>query len=528
MHQCLAIPEILAAVFQHFRDMEDREEGSAILARLAVTCKSFKEPALDALWYRLPSFHRLIGCLPPDAIDKQRGGRFPRYHRLTRRLGPNDFDRIQSYASRVKILLGLDQPELLDPILLPVLLSQNPNPGPLLSTLRSLNISIDLFNHQAFYPRLVVGPTLKAITLFTHAALGASMVDYPWDNVQKVLMTHPIALESFKIHASTSNIIPFSDSPPVLVELIHSFKHIKVLDVPTFCAGYSTFSHLASLPELQELSISGIGAELALLVDVPFPNLRKLQLRIQHLIFCETFFQFPRFQQLQSLKIVRNADVGPTWNIAQFFLHFRTGQALPALTSLDIRIPFKHYRPPRTSNLASPISLQTLEPLFTIVNLTTLRINVDTPFNLNLSDLVKIGTAWPHLRVLELQDRMIHSVPNVALADLIPFLSSCPNLEELALRVNALQEIPSFAQLGEIVPHCRLRKFNYCRSPIKEPRQVAAFLAYLLPNISELDAERVFNAQGDLVDFTEDPTELLYVKRWEEVQGIMKPLLADD
>ncbi|GLB44545.1 hypothetical protein LshimejAT787_1701720 [Lyophyllum shimeji] len=496
VQRCLAIPEILAAIFQHIL-LAENEGGSQTLARLAVTCKQFKEPALDALWYRLQSFNRLIGCLPSDVLSKQRGGRFPRYYRLMRKLEPRDFERLCYYATKVHVLLGLDRPSEIDPVLFPVLLTRNPNSGPLLPKLTSVTIAMKHFRHQAFFPRLVISPRLTSITLTMcmHPEEGHSMVNFPWGNVQKVLAEHPLALKSFKLDAKYLGIdetLMTSGAPPALIELVNTFKHLRVLDAPVFEADHLMLSHLASLTDLRELSISANGANLAifddnpvLLVDVPFPGLRKLLLQIDDLAPCETVFHFPRFPQLQSLTILRS-ESGRTWNLNRFFLRFRKGQSLPHLTSLDIRIPFKHRRAPNPNNLTSPITFQTFEPLLSIVNLDTLRISVDCAFDLNVDELVKMGSAWPRLRVLELQDRTIQSTPPVTLAGLIPLLASCPNLEELALRVDAFQSIPDFAQLGTFVPHTQLRKFNYCRSPIREPRHVAAFLAFLLPDLSSL------------------------------------------
>jgi F-box-like len=60
-HRCLEIEEILCNVFKTI-------ESSNSLAALARTCKSFTNPALDLLWYRLWSLEPLLKTLPSTAF----------------------------------------------------------------------------------------------------------------------------------------------------------------------------------------------------------------------------------------------------------------------------------------------------------------------------------------------------------------------------------------------------------------------------------------------------------------------------
>ena len=59
MHHALEIQEILSNIFGHF----SRSESSHLLA-LAITCRAFKEPALDVLWADLDNLSPLVRCLP--------------------------------------------------------------------------------------------------------------------------------------------------------------------------------------------------------------------------------------------------------------------------------------------------------------------------------------------------------------------------------------------------------------------------------------------------------------------------------
>lgn len=56
MHQALRLTEIIDQISWH----TDRDS----LPDLALTCRTFEGPALDALWRNLPSLEPLINCIP--------------------------------------------------------------------------------------------------------------------------------------------------------------------------------------------------------------------------------------------------------------------------------------------------------------------------------------------------------------------------------------------------------------------------------------------------------------------------------
>jgi hypothetical protein len=68
MHRCLDVQEIILIIFHLTTTKRD-------LAALAVTCKTFRDPALEILWSELNEFSPLARCLPNDIwkeeIDSQ-------------------------------------------------------------------------------------------------------------------------------------------------------------------------------------------------------------------------------------------------------------------------------------------------------------------------------------------------------------------------------------------------------------------------------------------------------------------------
>jgi hypothetical protein len=64
MHICLQIAEILTKIFASY---DDDKESIKALYSLTLVCKTFHEPALDALWRFQRSFVTLLKMFPKDA-----------------------------------------------------------------------------------------------------------------------------------------------------------------------------------------------------------------------------------------------------------------------------------------------------------------------------------------------------------------------------------------------------------------------------------------------------------------------------
>jgi hypothetical protein len=58
MEQVLRIPEVVRTICSNLNTASNR--------RMALTCRSFLEPALDELWRTLRSFQSLVDVLPSD------------------------------------------------------------------------------------------------------------------------------------------------------------------------------------------------------------------------------------------------------------------------------------------------------------------------------------------------------------------------------------------------------------------------------------------------------------------------------
>ena len=61
MHRCLAVYDVVLAIFDQLADDEDLSDAeAAVLAALAITCKAFQEPALDLLWRSMRALEPVV------------------------------------------------------------------------------------------------------------------------------------------------------------------------------------------------------------------------------------------------------------------------------------------------------------------------------------------------------------------------------------------------------------------------------------------------------------------------------------
>jgi hypothetical protein len=70
MHKCLTIQELVRLIIDFCIDGELKTDRHTLLA-IASTCRTFEEPALNRLWYKLESLQPLFKCLPQDAWERK-------------------------------------------------------------------------------------------------------------------------------------------------------------------------------------------------------------------------------------------------------------------------------------------------------------------------------------------------------------------------------------------------------------------------------------------------------------------------
>jgi hypothetical protein len=74
MHISLLATEILLHIFAIIHDDFGRDSRT-ILAALARTCRTFKEPALDMLWRNIDGLKPIVSCMPELAVVQTEEGK---------------------------------------------------------------------------------------------------------------------------------------------------------------------------------------------------------------------------------------------------------------------------------------------------------------------------------------------------------------------------------------------------------------------------------------------------------------------
>ncbi|KAF8549986.1 hypothetical protein OG21DRAFT_1500086 [Imleria badia] len=131
MHHALEIQEIVSNIFDHF---SDDNTAAPSLAALAITCRTFKEPALDVLWRTLDDLSALARCLPKTSRRLKCRGYIYTIHRP---LTQSEWDILRSYTRRIQSILYFGDGHALDKKSIKIL-SNPPSPGPLFPNLHTM------------------------------------------------------------------------------------------------------------------------------------------------------------------------------------------------------------------------------------------------------------------------------------------------------------------------------------------------------------------------------------------------------
>ncbi|KAG5353283.1 hypothetical protein C0989_008791 [Termitomyces sp. Mn162] len=522
--------------------------GSSTLVSVALTCQSFKEPALNTLWRVIPGLDPVVRCLPHDAVrtieeknDTPVGWRNFKGLRFDRNLQPKDYTRIRENAARVRVVcrprFGDARSYALDKLFLHILYSRQEVVGPILPRVQHAMLYVNDFEGHAVYPRLIIGPRLTSIDLVAFEKSKIKVVngveiipDGPWRTIKRVLEEATSPIERFKIdeYRTEDHWKLNTFAPHDLISLLRGFDSLRVLEALSLNIDHSTLLHFSVLPHLQELSVSLFTETITYVVghhkhcDHFFPSLKKMRLNTLSLEPCAELFKLPHaFEHLTAFEI--RGEAGTKWDLYSFFQGIRRNTSLSTnLTYLKLWIAFYPWDLPLNTQA---IDFATIAPLLSFPNLSAIHLEADCPVRLTNADLSKMGTAWPCLEVLNFPERTSRSCPQVTLTGLLPLLTACPSLRELTLRVDACEDVSSYADLGPIVPHRSLTDFCYCRSPIKDPGSVAAFLALAFSRLETIGDNWLYGLDGNLVGYPEDPVDQRYRILWAEVEKKLDQVL---
>ncbi|EIW83229.1 hypothetical protein CONPUDRAFT_136334 [Coniophora puteana RWD-64-598 SS2] len=255
MHRCLRILDVILQIV-HWID-DDRS-----LTRLARVCKLFQDPALDALYEEIDDFSNLVQCLPESALPVEPRG----YWGFQRELGPNDWEILSEYTSRVRSLhvlgdewylhaSGRYQNVLSSRCICRALSEKTICPGTLFPKLQMLRLS----RPDSVVLSMVRSMLLGSRLLHLHLLHPCGAFPEFYQEFPKLAEHYPF-LETLVIDLGhkdyLSQTLPDEldvEPTPELVVCVCQLKHLRVVDVGT--VNHRMLERFATLTRFDQLTI---------------------------------------------------------------------------------------------------------------------------------------------------------------------------------------------------------------------------------------------------------------------------------
>ncbi|KAK7006342.1 hypothetical protein R3P38DRAFT_2728621 [Favolaschia claudopus] len=478
MHKCLLVPELLRTILAHATAVEKptpeplpppttywpanlprRETKAANPVAIALTCRTFLEPALDIIWHGIPCVDVLEACLPPPAAQDS-----------------SSWERLHYYADRVREF-GLVNIKY-------TYLAQRNNSSILNRLVES---KIQLF------PNLITlcvqdKQILSVLDFFVAGKLKTIRLSSIYEYLDR--QSPPLArietlncpsLRFFSI--SSCNFSP--DEIVSLSKMIRHFTgvlHVHLDGRKEFPWSSDLIAHLSTLPSLQSISVAHATPDPSTL-RAGFPALQSFSF-----VFPDTGTFFRRLASIESTELSKISahihGVAPSEDRAPIQLALlKIRDRLQAAPAAEVDLQENgigiHSQP---NALETPII--SLEPLLDLHNLTSLTLRLHRLMEVDDALLQTMALAWPRLRKLSLSNCC--AGPNdakITLTGLLPLALHCRELEHCSLIIDA-DTIPE-NYLEQPARRCRnpVRYLDFGGSRVKNPYFVAAYLSDLFPQL---------------------------------------------
>ncbi|KAG1851909.1 hypothetical protein F4604DRAFT_1629260 [Suillus subluteus] len=455
------------------------------LLALALTCKSFTEPALDLLWRHLGRLEPLIRCLP-QSLWEQNGNRLE----FQRSITLDDWSIFCKYNHRVRSLLNrVYSKEIWSALSCP------PFSLPLLPNLTSLtwtNASDETFQ----YVRLFMTPKLMMLHIST-AYCGPSFTFGPSE--QSILSS--IAKSCPSISDFDFDFLRNRDEYTESVGDTSTMLQLwsQLTSVRTGTLSEAAILHLSNLPSLQVLKFTLpstlVSADTQKLLQRPvFCALQELDISCKNMVFLDAFLEkLTITPKVLSFTITHGVDFA---------------RALPALISrLSNACAYNSLQEVRLSITGQPanrtsIEAATFQPLFDF-NLRKFDFAGDGHCVVQMDDaaLLQMAKAWPLLEDLSITgySRSSHKVTPHAF---VLLLSHCPRLVSVAIPVDwgmiDRSDIPRDMPYQGFY-HNALSRLVFRGSTIDWPISIAAFISAIAPNVTSIMGDDSWSMVEDLV-----------------------------
>ncbi|KAF7329214.1 hypothetical protein MKEN_00182000 [Mycena kentingensis (nom. inval.)] len=475
MHHALELLEILEQIFALIGHR-------ATLACLARTCKTFKEPALDALWKKLVSLEPLLRCLPRDSWGDSENEQDTIV--MLRPLRKSDWIAAKDYARRVKWLyfqaessqLNLRQYLRAIEECFPV------GSACLLPNIRTLfwapgghhsHSGRDL----ARTARPFLGPLLRELSLYISPESHSFYAQLPFDFS---------TLERLSVHVLRPWAMEGTSLPVVM-----ALTRVRHLEIPWL--NDEAFEHISHIPFLETLEISSAQAWTPCPRSPsqtshvpPFSALGRLCLQNANADVARNIIATCPLWSLQSLVISLTSPTIPWRTIARLYAAIGATVSATTLTKLYLG-KFRAFHAPASEESRSNYAVQgaALRPLFQFSKLKSVTLHTTAGFDLDDTVIWEMAKAWPLATSIDISSGSTISVsPSITIDALRAFSLHCPVLVNLTLEFDAT--IGGGSYLTSPTTQCVLTSLGVMRSPIADPSTVKAFLLRVFPRLTAI------------------------------------------
>ncbi|KAI5899336.1 uncharacterized protein SCHCODRAFT_02483999 [Schizophyllum commune H4-8] len=503
MHAALRIPEVVSIICDYIAGLEYHPWRHRGLVDFALTCRSFLEPSLKALWEELPSIVPLFFCLPSDIykitpVEGRAGAPKRRLIELLRVPTPDEWTRVLHHAPRVRYVndAGADPypydiaHESIEALALSF-------PGSVLfPNARTVNVRESMFEASIAFTRLLISSSLNEIAFDWNAKRSpletASVVSLLGARCKPTVV---------KLGQYGSSTVISMDFINILHSVLSEWPQLEELYVP--CMLTKTLRRIASYPNLEKLDVSTFAMRLQCLlgelhpvddIEDGFPALRSLSMMNVSPEYADWALSMMSRSPVKSLTLYIDAPAPvqkwrPIFHRVSAWANRQNGPTDLTFSEYELRT---RQELAESEEMLEPITLDDLEPLFSLRNVTTLTLEIQW---LMISDdmLAKIATTWPTLESLYFEDvNPKLDGAHLTLAGLAILPRMCPRIRNLGTLPLDTSDVPSepYGSLpagGMVCP--LVESFGVASLPAPQnPGSVARFLSFIFPNLNKIHA----------------------------------------
>jgi len=467
MHRCLQIDEILRTILTVVSE-EDRRS----VASVSLTCRDFKEAALDVLWQTQSSLAPFVKCMPSDLwkITPTPFGSDEKFHiSLNRPLTQSDWSRFSYHAPRVHVLNLIRDNDSVnhwaDHEVVYKALDSCPDIFPLFPNLRVLTTTYHISQYNCPHlSRRIIGPRMSSLSC--HCLIPA---------FYQAIISQALHLNELRISG------PFDSSfASDFIELLCVMESLETVVFREASLSVEIAHHLSSLPNLRYLAFGDLSPDIYF-SNTPqsfaFAALRSLELnRLKSL--ASSIPLISQLKRLETLKLT-SWQYPTALDMDDLFTVLLNGNH-PNLHSLEV-LPLCDL--PEVYD-AYVIPSSSLRRILCFANMTTLTLDIHS-FDLDDKFITDLALAWPNLQSLWLGSLRYHShkCGTVTLVGLFALISSCPDLAFLGMTLDF--SLNNLATVGKRMPqNTKIHVLCVGQSPCDDVPQIATLLREMFPKLN--------------------------------------------